>query len=246
MQPDRAIRNALLAALACAVAACPGQSPTKSRADSGPGSSPSSDLGSYVPPAADGYVPPASGDLGGSPSSTTGTKTCAEVDACMLACAQGDTACMDACFKQGTADAQAKMTALEQCDNQAVQGTCKTQCATPSSQQCSQCMQAACSAQLTACLGSTTPPTNPSGGGTGNLGCAQILKCYESCQDAACADKCFYQGTAAAQATMSALEACDQQAEQTTCKSQCASYNQSCWNCLDQACAAQLQACMSS
>lgn len=94
----------------------------------------------------------------------------------------------------------------------------------------------------------STPSTPSPGGVTGAKTCAQIDECMAACNqsDMACLDKCFYEGTAAAQAQMAALEQCDEQAFQTTCKSQCATESQACWDCLDQACAAQIAACFGS
>jgi hypothetical protein len=197
------------------------------------------DGGSYVPPA-DGSVLPPTGDLG---SGAAGSKTCAELDTCVMSCADTDTTCFNNCMVQGTADAQTKMNALEQCGNAAFSGSCATSCADPSAKACGDCISTACATQVQACLGNTTSPTAPPS--TGTLSCVQIYDCYETCagNDNACFDACFYKGSADAQAKADALEQCDHAAETGACKTQCVSWNQTCWTCLDQACGAQATAC---
>jgi hypothetical protein len=81
---------------------------------------------------------------------------------------------------------------------------------------------------------------------TGSLSCDGIWTCCDKCSDGdtACCDTCYYQGTADGQSKMDTLEQCWSQAETTTCKTQCAvPDSQTCYDCGDQACATELQAC---
>ena len=190
------------------------------------------------------------GGVGGTDSGIapggTGTMTCDQVDACMTACTQGDTTCQTNCYAQGTSAAQAQLAAIESCMNTAAQGACQSQCASES-QQCWDCLAQACQSQLDACLGGTNPGT-PAPGGTGTSTCAQIDACMAACAetDSACLDTCFYQGTANAQALMTAFEDCLNTAEQGSCKTQCANWDQTCWDCIDQTCQTQLNSCLSN
>ena len=231
----------LAAALFAVVAltACPGSTPYKPPAATKDGGVAVylDGAGNLSPPA-----PTADGSAA-TPNPTPGSLTCAEIDTCAASCS--DQTCFNSCLGQGSADGQAKMQALEQCDSQAVQGSCKTQCAAPDSQTCFTCVDQACAAQLQACFGTTTPPTTTTPPATaGTLTCSQIADCYDACTNEACYDTCFYQGSADAQAKMDAVESCWAQAATGSCKSQCTNpQSQTCWDCEDQACAAQETAC---
>jgi hypothetical protein len=80
---------------------------------------------------------------------------------------------------------------------------------------------------------------------TGTLTCQQMQDCYASCADTddACFEACYNKGTAAAQAQDDAVYECEMNAYEVTCKSKCTTENETCWNCLDAACAAQIAAC---
>jgi len=219
-----------------ALTACPGNTPYNPPSAKDGGAVVYLDGGGNISPPA----PTADGSAA-TPNPTPGSMTCAEIDTCAASCT--DQTCFQSCLSQGSADGQAKMQALEQCDSQSVQGSCKTQCATPDSQTCWTCLDQACATQVQACFGTTTPPITPPTT-TGTLTCSQIGDCYEKCTTEACYDTCFYQGSADAQAKMDAVESCWAQAETGSCKSQCTNpQSQTCWDCEDQVCATQETAC---
>jgi hypothetical protein len=155
---SRALQLTPIALAALLLTACPGNSPVKSPAkiDGGSSAPVYYDGGSYVPPAGDStvplpgvdaYVAPPATDLG---AAATGTLTCPQIFQCYETCQQTDTACLDGCFFKGTADAQAKADALDQCDYAAETGACKTQCA-QWNQTCWTCLDQQCAAQVAAC-----------------------------------------------------------------------------------------------
>jgi hypothetical protein len=80
---------------------------------------------------------------------------------------------------------------------------------------------------------------------TGTKSCPEVGQCYSACgqQDSACFNSCFSQGSADGKSKMSALEQCDQSAEQGQCKSQCQNQSSQCDACLDQLCSIPYQAC---
>jgi hypothetical protein len=160
------------------------------------------------------------------------TTTCAQIFACRDACSS--TACAQACRRQGSAEAKAKLDVLLACWSQAAAGSCKSLCTLTRSDACAICQDQSCAAEEAACY---TPPL------TGSKSCSQLFTCYSTCPTDTCYFTCFYQGTADAQAKMSALEACWGHAAAGVCNLVCSEAAQSCWSCEDQQCVPQNSAC---
>lgn len=116
------------------------------------------------------------GNEGGVPTPDTGGGTdenCTEVMTCVSKCQ--DATCIAGCISKGTADAQTKANALISCQQNAFQGSCSGDCATPSSSACQACVSAACKTESDACLG---------GGGTPEAGFGDVCNQTTPCTNA--------------------------------------------------------------
>jgi len=101
-------------------------------------------------------------------------------------------------------------------------------------------------AAIPAVDGSPAVTADSGAAATGNLSCSQIEDCYMTCGDTddACFDACYNKGSAAGQAQADALDNCEYTAYDGACKSKCTTDNQTCWDCCDGQCTAQINACL--
>lgn len=100
----------------------------------------------------DGQVDCDDPDCTDHPDCRTGGLTCSEILDCAVACGN-DMQCRQACVAEGCTDAQTAYSNLRNCRGQ----NCWQPCQTPGSQDCTDCMNEFCSAELTACQDSTCP-----------------------------------------------------------------------------------------
>jgi len=80
----------------------------------------------------------------------------------------------------------------------------------------------------------------------GGFTCAQILQCYQQCQNQACVDTCYYSGSAAGRKVMDVLEECWYQAAKGPCYYQCYPAGPNCGSCQDNACTYQINTCLAN
>jgi hypothetical protein len=160
-------------------------------------------------------------DDGETPSSSN-ELDCNGVYTCFGECGEGDRACLDDCFGQGSSAAQSQVNAVGQCaqDNQCQDG---------------ECVDANCPTQVAACNGASTSNGNTGGSASsnGNLNCADIFECYGQCArgDQGCLDGCERSGTAAAQSQVDAIGSC---IDRNQCEDS---------GCVDRMCATEVNNC---
>ena len=141
-------------------------------------------------------------DTGGGGNQDTGGgtgKNCAGISSCAGSCS--DAACLQKCISQGTADGQKKFNSLYACIQKVAAGSCKSKCATPSSKTCTDCIQAACKAEYTACGSGGSTGTAGFGDACGQTtgGCKSGLTCAITQKGASkgfCSQKCTNSGKA--------------------------------------------------
>jgi hypothetical protein len=177
-------------------------------------------------------------DAGGDDFQTDGS--CRAIDACLYACGPTDKSCIDGCMQKGTADARAKLAALDACHSAQLKSGCGSSCAS-SDLGCAACLDAGCASELAACFGVSVV-------GEGARSCAEGHACMTRCKqaDTLCVKQCLYSSSKDAQAKLIALDACQVAALAAGCKSQCAggTSQSACLKCLDQTCKTQSVACL--
>jgi hypothetical protein len=93
----------------------------------------------------------------------------------------------------------------------------------------------------------TAPAASPgTGAPAGAASCADVADCANACaeNDQTCVDGCVTTGNAGAQIAYQALDTCAGAALQGSCASSCTDVqSDACWQCIDNACAAQVTAC---
>jgi hypothetical protein len=147
------------------------------------------------------------------------TLACEGIIKCWNGCPENDEACLDACFAKGSAKGRTDLNALLACG--------KTNMC-----QDSACLQQKCAPLFAACQSGTTPPPPPPPP-PGQLTCAGVFTCWESCgNDDACAQACVTKASTKGRADLDALVACG---NANMCKGVA--------GCLQQKCAPQLAAC---
>jgi len=81
----------------------------------------------------------------------SGKATCLQIISCTKACTSTDTLCLGQCVWRGTAAAQSAFFSWTKCSNTAQKNQCQALCQTPSSTDCSQCINYFCETQATGC-----------------------------------------------------------------------------------------------
>ncbi|MFT7580797.1 MAG: hypothetical protein ACI9MR_002471 [Myxococcota bacterium] len=122
----------------------------------------------------------------------TGLQTCSEVYSCLIDCPADDQSCPQACFAQGTAQAQSQYDALQTCLND--------QCGTLEGDAFQTCAQNQCGNPIDTCFPSQT----------GNASCEGMTDCINACpaDSSTCGQTCFDTGTSTAQSQYNAIFAC--------------------------------------
>jgi hypothetical protein len=174
-----------------------------------------------------------------------GAKTCQQVVMCWHTCA--NESCIQDCFEQGNKPAQKQVETLDDClSNAGEKGKCSANCInTQDYTACDSCLAKECAAPLETCDVTVAQFYIDKTGTTGNLTCKQVVACWEKCTDYVCGDHCYYQGTAASQKQVDAIDSCSEPAQEKQCASVCTDTDDytACDACLDKECAAQFRAC---
>lgn len=125
----------------------------------------------------------------------SGSLTCEEVSACLVACLPGDFGCSAVCLAEGSPEGAAEAKAAAIC---AVEHGCGD------GKEGLLCTADACAAEIAACYA----------GGEGELGCGDVLSCVATCPESppsekeACFHGCIDDGTTSAQTAFAALSLC--------------------------------------
>jgi hypothetical protein len=78
--------------------------------------------------------------------------SCRQINDCYGTCNKNDQPCYDACFAKGSPDGKAKMAAMENCEDQAMQNACYNACYYRSQQACWNCLDYVCASPIAACF----------------------------------------------------------------------------------------------
>ncbi len=130
------------------------------------------------------------------PPAPPGDLTCAQMFQCISTCE--DQACARACFQDGTAEAQAQYEAIYECFDQFC-GTIEDEDAWLECANASIADEAQCKGVWEACQGSMPE---------GTLTCEEMFGCISACEDQACAQECYADGTSEARAQYEAIYDC--------------------------------------
>lgn len=124
-------------------------------------------------------------------STAVGTLSCQQLEQCYAGCNENDSACENACYDKGTADAQKQSTALYECyESKGL--ACDNNW--------SDCVTKNCASQQTACNNDKS---------TGGSTCSQLNTCYDDCDgDSTCEEACYNKGTEAAKKLSEAFSTC--------------------------------------
>ena len=139
-----------------------------------------------------------------------GNLSCSEVNSCFAMCGETDRACISECQSNSNFDAIVQITAISLCFDNAVQsGTC--------AEADTQCVNQACQAEVSACLGGGGPGGGPGGSPAipaptrGSLSCGAAYSCAGiRCQpsDMACQQECLAGVSAQEEAALQAFLTC--------------------------------------